>query len=192
MVRSRTGAAVAACRNPYERVAVVNSAATALRSAGLMRESDDLLRSELKQSRAPYYLMLKLAVNAKQRGDAKEALDWYGKAYDSSTGPSTRLQWGVIFLDQIIELAPEDDDRFDRAARRLLKDVDGMGDAFLDRNGRELNRLVGAMANWNQVGQHDDSVRAVLAGLQRACGRVPRADAQHETCSAMLRQVPHD
>src|SRR5262249_53499654 len=53
----------------YERQAVVSAAAYALREAGLMDESDAMLKAELNRSHSPYYFMLSLGANARKRGD---------------------------------------------------------------------------------------------------------------------------
>jgi hypothetical protein len=71
----------------YERQAVVTNAADMLAQAGLLDESDALLKSNLAKSHSPYYLMLGLASNAKKRGDTNDALHWYEEAYAKSEGP---------------------------------------------------------------------------------------------------------
>jgi thiol-disulfide isomerase/thioredoxin len=64
----------------YERLAVISSAAYLLAEAGVSEESDALLQANLSKSHAPYYLMLDLASNARQRGDSVGALRWYEAA----------------------------------------------------------------------------------------------------------------
>jgi hypothetical protein len=61
----------------YARQAVISSAAGVLADAGLLDESDAMLKAELQRSHSPYYYMLGLAANAKTRGDKSTALGWY-------------------------------------------------------------------------------------------------------------------
>ena len=80
-----------------------------LGQAGLWKDSDALLKASLTKSHSPYYLMSQLAGNAKKQGRKAEALDWYQKAYESSEGPATRLQWGSSYVSSLVELAPQDE-----------------------------------------------------------------------------------
>ena len=77
---------VAKTTDRYERQSVVPSAAHVLTSAGLIADSDKLLKAELPRAVAPYYHMLVLAGNAKKRGDSKGALEWYEQAWKSPKG----------------------------------------------------------------------------------------------------------
>jgi hypothetical protein len=55
---------------------VITAAAYLLRAAGLLDESDTLLKANLAQSHSPYYLMSQLSLNAAKRGDKASALRW--------------------------------------------------------------------------------------------------------------------
>ncbi len=141
----------------YERQTAINAAASLLSSAGLLDESDALLRAELAKSHAPYYFMLDLAANARKRGDRQAALDWYAKAYDAAVGPATRLQWGTIYVGALVDLAPDDATRIADAATRVIGEIDARR--------RELRRSQPAAAR-----RHDGEARRV-GGARRACGR---------------------
>ena len=118
--RVRTAAAEADrdARDPYSRQSVISAAAELLTEADLIAESDALLTAELSRSHSPYYFMLGLADNAKTRGDKAAALDWAQKAYATSTGPATRLQWGARYVNMLTELAPQDSQRIKAPPRR--------------------------------------------------------------------------
>ena len=92
--------------DPYAREVVINGGAHVLADAGLFDESDALLTAELSRSKTPYYAMLGLAANAKKRGDKAGAITWAEKAYNAASGPATRLQWGVSYVNAMIDLTP--------------------------------------------------------------------------------------
>jgi hypothetical protein len=185
-VREHVAQADKTTTNGYERHAVISTAADTLSSAALLDESDALLKSEMKRSQSPYYLMLELAANAKLRGDNMLALDWYERAYTSATGSATRLQWGVNYINAIVDLAPQDEVRLDRAAQSVLKELGPMKDAFYERNQRSLKRLIVKLATWNKDQQHDRCVRTVLAKIRGICTKVPKKDPQRANCESLF------
>ena len=98
--------------NRYKRQAVVPDAAGVLSSAGLLDESDRILKAELPRTVAPY--MVVLASNAKKRGNKASAR---GHQKD----PATRLQWGAAYVRQLVALAPNDADRLSHAAAAVIE-----------------------------------------------------------------------
>ncbi|MFX7866122.1 hypothetical protein ABTK37_19205, partial [Acinetobacter baumannii] len=89
-VRDQAGRANREITDGYERQAVVTAAAHLLGSAGLWKDSDELLKSALARSHSPYYLMSQLGGNAKKQGKKAEALHWFEEAFNKSEGPATR------------------------------------------------------------------------------------------------------
>jgi thiol-disulfide isomerase/thioredoxin len=141
-VRARVESALAESTDPYERHSLVNTAVSALNDAGLSAEAEQVLLAELPRSHSPYYFMLSLAAGAKRRGDTAGALDWYSKAWDAAVGPATRLQWGVTYLNSLLELSPADSARIDQAEQRLRSDIAAAGaDAHAQRNLAQLQKL---------------------------------------------------
>lgn len=141
-VRERVDAALAEAGDPYERHTLVNTAVSALNDAGLAARAEQVLLAELPRSHAPYYFMLSLAAGAKRRGDTAGALDWYRKAWEAAVGPATRLQWGVTYLNSLLELSPQDAQRIEQAERGLRADIAAAGpDAFEQRNLSQLKKL---------------------------------------------------
>jgi thioredoxin-like negative regulator of GroEL len=191
-VRSRVAAADKATTNGYERHVVVVAGADALSTAGLLDESDKLLLAELSHSHSPYYLMLELASNAKKRGDKAGALDWYEKAYNGSEGTATRLQWGVNYISSVIDLAPSDDARLDKAATSVLGELGGVKNAFYERNKRYLEKLVTRLNVWNKDGAHDATVKHVYAEIGDVCSKLPAGDPQRPVCEGLLKPAKHD
>lgn len=174
-------------RDPYERQDVITGAAYVLRRAGLMAESDALLTANLARSHSAYYLMAELGDNAKARGDAAAAVNWYEQAFDKSVGPATRLQWGAMYLAALVDLTPQDDARIEKAAQRIIGEAVSQPDVFQQRNARSLQRVAGKLSAWNRDGRHDAVIQRLRAQLDPVCAKVPAADAQRATCEKLLR-----
>ncbi len=170
----------------YERAAVVTAAADLLADAGLLAESDALLQAELKRLATPYYLMLGLASNARKRGDAAAALGWYEQAYVASQGPATRLQWGAIYVRALIDLAPHDAARIERALASVLADIEPKPETFYMRNRASLERMAARIAEWNKDGSHDAVLARLRARLDSVCGHLSPAEPERAACESVL------
>lgn len=173
--------------DPYERQAVITAAAYLLAQAGLFDESDALLTANLARSHSPYYLMSALASNAKKRGDQDAALRWYEEAYVKSEGPATRLQWGAAYFDALIELAPRDTTRIERAATQILAEAAAMPDAFHERAGRSMQRVGRKLFAWGQDEAHAPVFRRLKGQLDAVCAKLPIDDPQRGTCQSLLK-----
>ena len=186
-IRSAASLADRDTTDRFERQAVISSAGQALSAAGLDSESDALLMRELNRSAAPYYFMLELAVNARKRGDSSGALDWYEKAYAGAQGPATRLQWGTRYAVALVELAPSQDTRLERAVAQVIDQLEPVPETFYGRNRSVLERLGAALGTWNSAHQHDASIKSALARLDALCQKLPEGAPERATCSNLLR-----
>ena len=173
----------------YERQAVITAVAYMQGHAGLWADSDALLKANLARSHSPYYLMSQLASNARKLGRKDEALSWYQKAYDTSVGPATRLQWGASYVNALVDLAPADAARIEKAATQVFADAakDG-GGALHDRSARSLQRVGRKLATWNADGKQAATLRRVQARVDALCAKVPAAD--RSACKALLPAAP--
>ncbi|MEX3605448.1 MAG: thioredoxin fold domain-containing protein [Burkholderia sp.] len=185
-VRKQFSAATQAATNPYERAAVVSEGADTLTDAGLYDDSDALLKAELPRSATPYYFMSGLATNAKSRGDKVAALEWYRKAYETTSGSATRLRWGAIYLANAVSLAPEDSTRIEGIASSVLNQVGQTRNAFYGANRRVLTKVVTQLMQWNKDGRHDDAVKSVVKQFEGVCGKLPAGDPQAATCNGLI------
>ncbi|HEY4039248.1 MAG TPA: disulfide isomerase, partial [Burkholderiaceae bacterium] len=172
----------------FERQAVISSAAYALSAAGLDAESDALLKAELSRSASPYYQMIELAVNARKRGDSAGALDWYEKGYGAAQGPATRLQWGARYAIALTELAPDEQERVDRAVTRVIADLDPAPETFHGRNRSVLEKLGVALQAWNSAGAHDAAVHGAVARMDAVCLKLPASAPERVICQDLLRR----
>jgi hypothetical protein len=167
-VRERVEAALAESGDGYERHTLVNTAVSALNDAGLAAQAEQVLLAELPRSHSPYYFMLSLAASARRRGDTAGVLAWYGKAWENAVGPATRLQWGVTYLNALIDLAPQDAARIEQAAQGLLAEVRIAGeDAFQQRSLAQLQKLAPKLATV-AAGTHTAALAALLPAISLA------------------------
>jgi thiol-disulfide isomerase/thioredoxin len=169
----------------YERMAVVTGDGYMLGRAGLWTESDTLLKANLTKSHSPYYLMSQLGGNAKKLGRKDEALKWFEQAWEKSEGPATRLQWGSRYLGELVDLAPAEGLRIEKAASRILGEAGRDAGAFEGRSARSLERVGKKLVAWNADGRHAASMKRLQAQLDGVCGKVGGSD--RATCQQLLK-----
>jgi thiol-disulfide isomerase/thioredoxin len=170
----------------HERQAVITSAAHQLGRAGLWRESDALLEANLERSHSPYYLMSQLAANARRRGDTALALRWSERAWTTSVGPATRLQWGAAHLGTLIELAPGDAARIEQVASQLFAEAAQDPSAFYERSARALQRAGARLVDWGRDAPRTATLARLRAQLAPVCATLASADGQRATCQGLL------
>ena len=190
VVAQARAAAMAAERDTtdaHERQAIVPNAAHLLADAGLLDESDAMLKAELPKAISPYYHMLVLSSNAKKRGDKAAALDWAERAWKESKGPATRMQWGSGYISKLLEMSPQDSARIEKAATGLLSEVSPTPETFYERNRRVLQRLGKQLLAWNDKGEHQATITKLSRQLDQVCSKLPREDEARKACSAVFK-----
>jgi hypothetical protein len=175
-----------ASTDKYERQAVIPSAAHLLSDVGLVDASDAMLTAELPKAVSAYYHMLVLSSNAKLRGDKAGALDWSEKAYAGSMGPATRLQWGSGYVQKLIEMAPQDSARIEKAAAQVIGELDAAPETFYERNRRSLEKMGAQLNAWNAGGKHAPVVQKLSAQLNGVCAKLPEKDSAREACAGVF------
>ncbi len=171
----------------YERQAVITAAAYVLGQAGLWNESDALLKANLSRSHSPYYLMSQLGGNARKLGHKEEALRWYEEAFARSEGPATRLQWGASYVRALVELAPGDSARVERAVARMIDDAALDQGAFDGRSARSLAGVGKQLAQWNRDGKHDAVLERLRARLDPVCAQLASDAPARAACEATFK-----
>jgi thiol-disulfide isomerase/thioredoxin len=171
-------------KDRYVRQALVPSIASSLAKMGDIAASNALLEAELGTSVAPYYHMLVLASNAKKQGEKAQAVQWYQRAWQTSTGPATRIQWGTSYLTNLMDLAPDDQKTIERDAKVLLTEAIASNDALNGRNFRSLERVAAKVQTWAKTNaQHASTAQALQAQWQDGCARTAAADKA--TCNTL-------
>jgi thioredoxin-related protein len=168
----------------YERQAVITLVAYLQGQAGLWADSDALLKANLAKSHSSYYLMSQLASNAKKLGRKDEALSWYQQAYDKSVGPATRLQWGASYVSALIDLAPQDAPRIEKAAAQIFSEAGKDAGALHDRSGRSLQRIGKKLVSWNADGKQAAAIKRLQPKVAALCAKA--ATAEREMCQGLL------
>jgi hypothetical protein len=186
-VRAEVARADRVTTDPYGRQSVISNAADALTEAGLLDESDALLKAELKRSHSPYYFMVDLAENAKKRGDKPAALDWYAQSYAAAEGPATRLQWGVRYVNALTDLAPHDTERVEQAAKSVIGELEPTADTFYERNLRGLERMGTKLTAWGKEPAHAASLARIRAQFSAVCAKLPPGDPARVKCNGAMR-----
>jgi thioredoxin-like negative regulator of GroEL len=185
-VRGATQLALRDVKDPYEREALTVSAAQVLAEAELYADSDNVLKAQMERSATPYYHMLGLASNARKRGDTAAALGWYKRAYATSKGPATRLQWGTTYVRALVDLAPADAERIESAARSVIAEVEPKPETFHARNRGVLDRMGTQLNAWNKDGKHDAVMARLREQMDGICARLPAGAPERAGCSETL------
>ena len=187
-VRERIAWAGEVVTDDGELQAVMSTMAALLEEASLSGEAEVLLNERLADTVAPYYYMSWIASMKQESGQPEEALTWYRKAYDSTTGRYTRFRWGSTYLRQIMKLAPEDVATLEADSFEILSELLTFQDAFAGGNHSRLEQLASAYQQWNEEGRHDALIQKLRAHVQAACERYPEGgeDAQRSRCQAFL------
>jgi thiol-disulfide isomerase/thioredoxin len=186
-VREQVARADRETSDPYARQAVMDAASDTLVDAGLLDEAETLLKADLKRSHSPYYFMVDLAIIARKRGDTAGALDWYAQSYAAAQGPATRLQWGVRYVNALIDLAPQDVARIERTAGSVLGEVEPVPDTFYDRNLRALENMGRKLSGWDRNPAQHVALGRIRAQMDQTCAKLPAGDPVRAKCAAALR-----
>ncbi len=168
-VQQRVQWATDTARTDEERQSTISTAAALLGEVGDNSGAEQLLLAELARSKTPYYYMPELAELAEHRGDKKTALSWLRKAYESAQGPATRVQWGVLYVDGLIRLSPDDTAGIEAAATQVIGELAGQPDGYRQRTRQRFATLGAALKTWST--QHHQDGTAVLARLQQKMQR---------------------
>jgi hypothetical protein len=186
-VRAAVLAADKSAASTYERQAVIPNAADVLSEAGLLAESDAMLKAELPKALSPYYHMLVLASNARKLGDKAGALDWAEQAWNAAKGPATRLQWGIGYVNRLIELAPQDAARIEKAATGVLAELEAVPETFYERNRRGLEKMGQRLQAWNKGGGHSAVLNKFKLQMDAVCAKLPEQDETRAACAGVFK-----
>ncbi|WDS34921.1 thioredoxin family protein [Pseudoxanthomonas sp.] len=186
-VKASVAAADAGSKTPYQRQATISNAASLLDEAGDAAGAEALLTAELSQSHTPYYYMPDLADLAEKRGDTKAAVAWLRKAYESSEGPATRVQWGVLYVTGLIRLTPNDAAAIEQAASSVIGELDTQGAGYHQRTQQRFESLGKALTAWSDAHHGASTLAQLQTQMQRQCARPEAAGSDRAACEHWLR-----
>ncbi len=162
-IRDAVGKARRQAQRGHQRVAVAYAAYGILKDSGQLKQAEQLINEEMQAGSNNQYWMLVLADLAAETGDESEALNWYARAWETSTGAATRIQWGSYYIRQLTESAPGDDQRIIAVSKALFAELGKQKTPFHGRSKRALERVFKALNAWGQV-----SSPAELIEIKRA------------------------
>ncbi|MBV60512.1 MAG: dihydroneopterin aldolase [Nevskiales bacterium] len=179
-----------AAETPQERQAMANYATYTLEAAGLSAEAEALLRREVQQSPDAYYFMPTIARYAEARGDTDEALDWLQRAAEEARGPATRAQWGLIYLNGLLEITPEAIDRIEGQMTAVIDELAAEPSAFYQRTHMRLQRADQQLADWAKAQDAAAVMQRLATAMDRVCDQLPETAQARVDCQALFQSEP--
>ena len=167
------------------RAGIVNSAAWVLHELGDDLQLRALLEEQMKHSRTPYYYMPDIADIEERAGNPQAALQWLERGYRESRGPATRFQWGVLYLNGLLRMAPDEAERIVGAVLEVIGELDGP-DRIHARTRTRLERLDGALDAWVADTGNADALATIATRWKRICADLPSADTARAGCADLL------
>jgi thiol-disulfide isomerase/thioredoxin len=185
-VRARVAWADGAAQTPYEREATISNASYFLQSVGDSAGAERLLTAEIERSATPYYYMPDLADIAEQRGDKAAALTWYRRGFETAVGPATRAQWGIIYVNALLRLTPDDKAGVERAVTAVIDEL-ASPDSYHQRTRTRFERLAGALRDWSRAHGGGEVLARLRAHMGEVCTAAQSSDEARQACAAWLR-----
>jgi len=144
-----------------------------------------LLEGEIRTSRTPFYYMPDLADVYERAGDRTAALDWLEKGYRESRGPATRFQWGVLYVEGLLRMTPDDVPRIRAATSQVLGELQGP-DRIHGRARQRLSRLGRELGTWSKPPRRAAASAAIAHHWSGICAGLPPGDAARSDCRGLL------
>jgi len=186
-VRARAQWADQNAQTPQERQAVISDVSGALDTVGARADAEALLVAEVPKSKAAYYYMVEIADLAEKRGDKTAALDWLKRAYDTAEGPATRVQWGLYYVNGLINLTPENRDAIETTSAALIDQVAASPNGYYQRTRARFAKLETSLKKWAPEHQADDVLARLHGRMMPVCATMPDRDGTAKTnCQAWL------
>lgn len=184
---ARLEAALAGERNAYARSTILNSGIHIYKLLGQGQRAYTVVQAEAAHSPAGYYSKQDLADIAESLGRREEALRWYAESFADARGVATRFQWGQVYAEAVLRLAPGDSQRVVAVTSEVLGELDGP-DRIYRRARLRLAHLDQALRDWNHASQgaHTDALAALHQRILPICAKLPVGDPARTSCDAFL------
>jgi hypothetical protein len=86
----------------------------------------------------------------------------------------------------LVELAPTDAERIERAARSVIGEIEPRPETFYARNRGVLDRMATQLNAWNKDGKHDAVLTRLRAQMDGICAQLPAQATERATCNETL------
>ncbi len=136
----------------YEQHSALNTIWQLYYAIDMEAEARESLKEGIATSKQPFYFMSSLGYLEKESGNIEPALQWYRKAWETAEGPATRIQWGVSYLSNLLELAPEDTALIDVTGRAIFAELASQTDPLHQRNIGRMSGLSDSLLEWQLGG----------------------------------------
>jgi len=173
-------------KTPYERQDMAATGADLLIEAGLLDDAEQMLKAELAHAKAPYYHMLILSQIARQRGDNQAAIDWLQQAYGAAEGPATRVQWGVNYINGLLELQPDNRAAIEQVATFVINEIAAHPDSFYQRTRVRMEKLAEHLQQWGKEHQGGPVLAKLRKQMDGVCTALPQASEALASCQQWL------
>ncbi|MBU2049214.1 MAG: thioredoxin family protein [Gammaproteobacteria bacterium] len=185
--QQRVAAADAAATTPHERQATISTAVYVLRQIKDDAAAEKLLLAELDRSQTPYYYMPELADLAEERGDKASAIAWLHKAYRGAQGPATRVQWGVLYVEGLLRLSPDDAPAIETATAEVIADLAAQPTGYHQRTRQRFERLGTALQAWSREHHGAESLTRLQARMTATCAKTAPGTEGTDACEGWLK-----
>jgi thioredoxin-related protein len=172
----------------YERQPIINALGNVLDAAGMDDVAKPLLLAELDKSNQPYYFMVGLADIEQRAGNTEVAIDWLKQAYDATTGPATRFQWGYYYLAGLIEMTPENTGLIHSVTVGLIDELQNSGGLY-HRPKSQLGRIENYLFAWSDDNDYSAELDEIRNSVLNICATASHQDESRATCDAFLERV---
>lgn len=172
----------------YERQPIINALGNVLDDAGMDDVAKPLLLAELEKSNQPYYFMVSLADIEQRAGNTEVAVDWLKQAYDATTGPATRFQWGYYYLAGLLEMTPDNTELIHAVTVGLIDELQNSGGLY-HRPKSQLGRMEGYLFAWSDDNDYAAELDEIRSSVREICATASHQDESRATCDAFLERV---
>ncbi|MEP4146584.1 MAG: thioredoxin family protein [Halioglobus sp.] len=174
----------------YQQHTAINTVWQLYLDAGLEQEARRALLTGMEVSKQPYYFMSGMGALESKAGNKEEALDWYRKAWENSSGGATRIQWGSNYLRALVKLRPQDGPEIQETGLTILREAAGQTGGLHHRSARGIDRMSEQLLEWGNNDSSNESRHQVLQVLKLAMQEVcSEMTERTETCDTFL-QAP--
>jgi protein disulfide-isomerase len=178
-VRERAAWADASARDKVTRQSVIDDAAYLLFDAGDRAGAKALQTAELERSDQPYYYMSSLSDFAEQEGDKTAAVEWSRRAYETSQGPATRVQWAILWSNAVLRLTPDDEPAVAQAAGAVIDELGKSPDSYYQRTRVKVAAWGDKLRDWSDRHGGGEVFERLRAQMAAVCDQ---QGAQAATC----------
>ena len=176
-VRERVKWADKEARDAMVRQSAISNAADLLHQAGDDTGAKALLEGELKRSASPYYYMLGLADLAESAKDGPAAIAWARKAYETSQGSATRVQWAIEYSKTVLRQAPGDAAAVEASANAVIDELGRNSGDYYQRTRTKVGAWGGLVRKWSDVHGGKSVLKRLDAKMAGVCEKQGEAAA---------------